>query len=209
MVMIGALQFWFGLLGWLVLSLSLISNVGSVASLIADDTSERRDERRSGERRHMRTRTNGPTDPDFYRPTRLWRERIRLVNWPTPLGILRWVGGTMPKLAWGLLLIAVGFAANDLWRFHHTYVLNDMTVIGSPGEVITEDGHERPLAPHEYFLQRNEEPRGQAFSFLFCANYDPTMRDGNHIRVMVYEVKFTTSPPCRDVGGGKLGILFH
>ena len=106
--------------------------------------------------------------------------------------------------------VILGFAGNDLWRFHHTYVLNDLTVIAVPGDTVVEDGKERTLADLEYYLERMEEPRGQSFPFNVCPDYDPKLKVGNHIKVIVYEVKFFADPPCRDVGGGgKNGIIVY
>jgi hypothetical protein len=126
------------------------------------------------------------------------------------IAMIRKVGNTAPKFGIAVLFAVVGFAANDLWRFHHTYVLNDLSVIGVPGDIVAENGVHRILGEREYYLQRLEEPRGQAFSFNFCPDYDPKAKRGSQIAVMVYEVKFSMTPPCRDVGGGgKNGIIFR
>jgi hypothetical protein len=110
------------------------------------------------------------------------------------MAMIKKSGTLAPRAFIALLFAFLGFASNDLWRFHHTYVLSNLTVISRESK-------------NTYWVQRNDEPIGQAFPFVFCPDYIPEMNNGDSIEVVVFEAKF--NPPCHDVGGGKNGIIFY
>jgi hypothetical protein len=128
----------------------------------------------------------------------------RMWNLSTSLGRAgKWLG-------WALVWLIVGMGADDIWRYHHTYVLSNLSVIAVPGDTVMENKKPRVLAVREYWLQRHDEPVGQGFPFNFCEDYDPKPYRGAYIEVIVYEVKFNAQPPCRSVGGGgKNGIILY
>lgn len=84
--------------------------------------------------------------------------------------------------------LIVGYALHDLWQFHHTYVLNDLTVV-------------HKISESEWVMMFNDNH--DRFTTKFCADYLPKFREGTVLKSLVYEDR----GECWSISNKKLGFI--
>lgn len=119
---------------------------------------------------HLRLR------PEVY-DWRSWRSRL-----------MQRLGKLLVQTSIIAISMVCGYAVRDLWQFHHTYVLNDLTVVHKVSE-------------SEWVLMFNENHT--SFTTKFCDDYLPQFQEGTRIKIMVYEDRGT----CWSVSNKKLGYI--
>lgn len=117
-------------------------------------------------------------------------------------------GNMMPRVAYAVALVALGWLGRDSWEYHHTFVLTDLTTIAEPGDRITVEGRQETVAENTWWFQRNASPVGQAFPFTFCNDYIPALKRGQHVEVIVYAAR-KMPVECSTVASNPLGIIYR
>ena len=86
-------------------------------------------------------------------------------------------------VAFGVL---AGYVIRDLKQFHHTYVLNDVSIL-------------RKDAADRYLMRVGN----QIFEMQFCSDFTPDFDPDTLLKVIVYEDRGT----CQSVSDSRLGYI--
>jgi hypothetical protein len=109
------------------------------------------------------------------------------------------------KIGMGIVL---GMGAIDLWQYHHTFILWDLTVVAEPGDRINVDGRQTVVPSATFYFQRASGPSGQIFPRTFCPKYVPGLHDGYHVEVIAAAAEHYPIE-CWNVAPTPLGIVYN
>lgn len=93
------------------------------------------------------------------------------------------------RAVWFFIVLCAGWGVHDIWQFHNTYVIADLTVL-------------KAVNPERFVLVFDDTH--QAFAATFCPNHLPQFEAGMKIKSMVYQDRGY----CWDLSGSKRGYIF-
>lgn len=139
----------------------------------------------------------------------VWRKR-REEGLTKP--IIRWLNWTkifqhsqnLCRIGMGVL---IGMAVLDLYQYHHTFVLWDLTVMAEPGDIIHSDSKVIVVPRNTFYFQRASGPVGQMFPRTFCDKFVPGLHDGYHVEIIAATAEHYPID-CWNVAPDPLGIVY-